>query len=133
MISDLPERVEVALLLRLEVAVERPPRHPRGGRDLSDRRLVVAELGNGGDDAGREAIALVLYDEVAWKAVAAGGKARKRRRFLPLGLAIGHSRTIARGSHVSRVLKSPAYGESTKSARSGSSSSTTMGSPAVRC
>ena len=90
-VRDLVEGREEALFLRVEVAVEGAPRDAGRRRDLGDGRLVVAELGDGGDDPGREAVALVLGDEIARQAMAAGGKARKPRR---LGGARSPRRTI---------------------------------------
>jgi hypothetical protein len=100
MLRDLVEGGEEALLLRVEVAVEGAPRDTGRGGDLGDRRLVVAELRDGGDDAGGEAVPLVLDDEVPRQAVTAGGKAREPRRLLRMGLAFRHRRTIAGRRHL---------------------------------
>ena len=88
-------------------------------------RLGLTDLQRAGaGDAGRARssqsarmimlLALVLGDEVARQAMAAGGKARK-----PLG-----------GRHLSNIPV-PANGATTKSAISGSSSATGSGSPAA--
>ncbi len=76
--------IEVTLFLGGEVAVEGPARNGGGGGDLGDRRVVVAALGDRGDDAGGEAVALVSGHELAGQPMATG-RQPWQAALLPIG------------------------------------------------
>ena len=92
-----------ALVLAAEVLVEGAPGDGRVAGDVGDGCPRVAVLGNRLGEAGDQALALVVGDELARQAVPAGGKAGQLRRILAslldrgVGGIRGHRATIPVG------------------------------------
>jgi hypothetical protein len=82
---------EKAGLLVGEVLVEGAARDRGRLGDVGDRGRVVAALGDGVDQCGDDPLALVLDDELARQAVAAGGQSQRCVRFF-----LGDYPTISR-------------------------------------
>src|SRR5262249_4240142 len=88
---------EEAVLLGLEVLIERAPRDRRGLGDVVAGRLRDAVVRDGDGETCNQALPVVGRDELARETMAAGREARELRRPLGLGDLVGGLRSF--GGH----------------------------------